>query len=459
MRQLPADDPRCSLPAGAVPAADRVQPHRPARARVRDAGPTSKWYCTLLGRSRSGGSCSACFTAADEQELVAASDDVCTGLQLVNFLQDVPRDLALGRDLPAGRGPPALRRHRARPAERAADAAAPLRGRARARAARRRASCSSGRSAAGSGGRSACSRGAVWRRSTRSRTRAGTSSRSGRDRPGHGSPGRPWRRSSGDVTVEQAYAEVERLTRRRARNFAYGIGSCRSRSAARSPRSTRSRGRSTTSRTATRCRRREARAGWRRCTRARRRSRRRRCWIALADARRRYPIPGEALHDLVDGGLQDTEQARYADFDELRGYCRRVAGAVGVACIAVYGADQPQRAEAMGIALQLINIMRDVDEDWSLGRVYIPQDELASFGVSRRGHRGRPLHAGLAGADGLPGGPRPRLPRGGADAARLPRPPQRGVRRARSRTSTRRRSSGSSARASTSSARSRACRR
>jgi phytoene synthase len=48
----------------------------------------------------------------------------------------------------------------------------------------------------------------------------------------------------------------------------------------------------------------------------------------------------------------------------------------------VYGADQPQRAEAMGIALQLINIMRDVDEDWSLGRVYIPQDELASFGVS-----------------------------------------------------------------------------
>ena len=104
--------------------------------------------------------------------------------------------------------------------------------------------------------------------------------------------------------------------------------------------------------------------------------------VALSDARRRYPIRPEALHALVDGGLQDTEKARYADFDELVGYCRRVAGAVGVACIAVYGADQPQRAEAMGIALQLINIMRDVDEDWSLGRVYIPQDELASFGVS-----------------------------------------------------------------------------
>ena len=52
------------------------------------------------------------------------------------------------------------------------------------------------------------------------------------------------------------------------------------------------------------------------------------------------------------------------------------------ACTAVYGADQPQRAEALGIALQLINIMRDVDEDWRLGRVYLPQEELTSFGVS-----------------------------------------------------------------------------
>ena len=60
--------------------------------------------------------------------------------------------------------------------------------------------------------------------------------------------------------------------------------------------------------------------------------------VALADARARYPIPARALHDLIDGGLMDLEKARYADFDELREYCRRVAGAVGVACIAVYGA-------------------------------------------------------------------------------------------------------------------------
>jgi phytoene synthase len=104
--------------------------------------------------------------------------------------------------------------------------------------------------------------------------------------------------------------------------------------------------------------------------------------VALADARQRFSIPDRALNDLIDGGLQDLDQQRYADFDDLAGYCRRVAGAVGVACVAVYGADQPQRAEKLGVALQLINIMRDVAEDWELGRVYLPQDELRSFGVA-----------------------------------------------------------------------------
>lgn len=131
-------------------------------------------------------------------------------------------------------------------------------------------------------------------------------------------------------------------------------------------------------------------------------------FVALADARRRYPIPAAALHDLIDGGLQDTEQTRYPTFEELAGYCRRVAGAVGVACVAVYGAEGAvreadqgrgvpgrtgwrfppltveERAETLGIALQLINIVRDVAEDWALGRVYLPQDELARFGVSEK---------------------------------------------------------------------------
>src|SRR3989440_7855938 len=104
-------------------------------------------------------------------------------------------------------------------------------------------------------------------------------------------------------------------------------------------------------------------------------------FVALSDACGRFPIPPAALEALVDGGVQDTEQSRYADFDELRAYCTRVAGAVGRACVAVYGADEPERAETLGIALQLINIVRDVAEDWRLGRVYLPQDELARFGV------------------------------------------------------------------------------
>jgi phytoene synthase len=104
--------------------------------------------------------------------------------------------------------------------------------------------------------------------------------------------------------------------------------------------------------------------------------------VALADARERFAIPDEALHALVAGGIQDLEQTRYATFDELLGYCRKVAGAVGVACVAVYGSDDVERAETLGVALQLINILRDVREDWELGRVYLPQDELTSFGVT-----------------------------------------------------------------------------
>ncbi len=107
--------------------------------------------------------------------------------------------------------------------------------------------------------------------------------------------------------------------------------------------------------------------------------------VALADARRRFGIPRFALSDLVDGGLQDLERTRYATFDELRGYCEKVAGAVGVACVAVYGSDDVERALTLGIALQLINIMRDVDEDLALGRVYLPQDELERFGVRELG--------------------------------------------------------------------------
>ena len=88
---------------------------------------------------------------------------------------------------------------------------------------------------------------------------------------------------------------------------------------------------------------------------------------------------------LVDGGLQDTAQTRYADFSELRGYCEKVAGAVGLACLPVYGSDDVERAQTLGVALQLINIVRDVQEDWELGRVYLPQDELAAHDLRALG--------------------------------------------------------------------------
>jgi 15-cis-phytoene synthase len=183
------------------------------------------------------------------------------------------------------------------------------------------------------------------------------------------------------MTADQAYAEVERITRRRARNFAYGIMVL--------PREKR---RAIAAIYAFARRVDDVADGALSADEKRAQLEQLRAAlsspggdamsIALADARSRFPIPDRALHALVDGGLQDLEQARYAHFEELRGYCTKVAGAVGVACVAVYGSDDVERAETLGIALQLINIIRDVREDWELGRVYLPQDELASFGVS-----------------------------------------------------------------------------
>src|SRR6185437_8314609 len=76
-------------------------------------------------------------------------------------------------------------------------------------------------------------------------------------------------------------------------------------------------------------------------------------FVALRDARERFDIPREPLAALIDGGLQDTEQAAYGDFAELRGYCEKVAGAVGLACVPVYGSPDTEHAMTLGIALQL----------------------------------------------------------------------------------------------------------
>ena len=184
------------------------------------------------------------------------------------------------------------------------------------------------------------------------------------------------------MTVDAAYAEVQRLTRRRARNFAYGIMLL--------PREKR---RAIAAIYAFARQVDDIADGDLPAAEKRARLEALRAaldaepdeepmLVALADARSRFPIPLASLQALVEGGLQDLAQRRYATFDELDGYCRKVAGAVGVACVAVYGSDDVERAETLGVALQLINIIRDVREDWELGRVYVPQDELASFGVT-----------------------------------------------------------------------------
>jgi len=182
------------------------------------------------------------------------------------------------------------------------------------------------------------------------------------------------------MSVQEAYAEVGRITRREAKNFAYGIMVL--------PRAKRQ----AIAAIYAFARRvddvadgelppEEKRAGLEELRAALESDPEDPVFVALCDARERFGIPREPLEALIDGGLQDIEQSTYADFAELRGYCEKVAGAVGLACVPVYGSDDTEHAMTLGIALQLINIIRDVDEDRQLGRVYLPQDELAAFEV------------------------------------------------------------------------------
>ena len=108
--------------------------------------------------------------------------------------------------------------------------------------------------------------------------------------------------------------------------------------------------------------------------------------LALHDATSRFPIPLGAFDELIDGVEMDVLGRHYADFDELAGYCRCVAGTVGRLCLAVFGSRRadpraPEYADALGIALQQVNILRDIREDLGNGRVYLPQQDLDRFGV------------------------------------------------------------------------------
>jgi phytoene synthase len=108
---------------------------------------------------------------------------------------------------------------------------------------------------------------------------------------------------------------------------------------------------------------------------------------ALADAVHRHKIPVSHLHEVIDGVGMDLEPRPFATFDDLYSYCYRVASAVGLCCIHIWGyRSDGGRAELLaercGVALQLTNILRDVREDATLGRTYLPQEDLARFGVS-----------------------------------------------------------------------------
>jgi 15-cis-phytoene synthase len=110
--------------------------------------------------------------------------------------------------------------------------------------------------------------------------------------------------------------------------------------------------------------------------------------VALADTAERLPLPLEAFGELIDGVEMDVTGRRYTDFDELVGYCRCVAGAIGRLCLAVFGhrpdPSASEYADALGIALQQINVLRDIREDLGNGRIYLPQHDLDRFGVQLR---------------------------------------------------------------------------
>lgn len=109
----------------------------------------------------------------------------------------------------------------------------------------------------------------------------------------------------------------------------------------------------------------------------------------LAWAVREYDVPAAALHELLDGVARDLRPARYGSWPELARYCEGVASSVGEMCTHVFGVpgDGAARrsalryARALGVAMQLTNILRDVGEDARAGRCYLPDDDLARFGL------------------------------------------------------------------------------
>jgi 15-cis-phytoene synthase len=124
---------------------------------------------------------------------------------------------------------------------------------------------------------------------------------------------------------------------------------------------------------------------------------------ALRDASARFPIPVAAFGELIDGCEADVRGTKYATFGDLEHYCRCVAGSIGRLSLGVFGSSDPAAAEpladALGVALQLTNILRDVREDLATGRVYLPAEDIDRFGcaIAPGGADGRGTLAGELG--------------------------------------------------------------
>ncbi|QEV65089.1 squalene synthase HpnD [Streptomyces spectabilis] len=112
--------------------------------------------------------------------------------------------------------------------------------------------------------------------------------------------------------------------------------------------------------------------------------------VALSHAALHFPIPLGGLDELIDGVLMDVRGESYETWEDLKVYCRCVAGAIGRLSLGVFGTEPgapnaeraPEYADTLGLALQLTNILRDVREDALEGRTYLPADDLAKFGCS-----------------------------------------------------------------------------
>ena len=106
---------------------------------------------------------------------------------------------------------------------------------------------------------------------------------------------------------------------------------------------------------------------------------------ALVDTMQRFRMPARYLHDLISGAEMDLTIQEYPTFERLKEYCYRVAGTVGLTCTHIFGFRDPKAldlAEKLGLAFQLTNILRDVREDFDLGRVYLPEEDLMRNGVA-----------------------------------------------------------------------------